>query len=272
MLISEVFGYIGALCIGLTLGLTGAGGSILTVPILVYLLGFDSLLSTAYSLFIVGATASVGAIRNLIKGFTKVKIALWFGLPSMLSIFLTRKYIVTNLPDNLLAIQDFVLTKQVGVLLLFATLMIFSGLRMVKAKKKVTIEVGSEGNVNFIKLALQGLFVGILTGLVGAGGGFLIVPALVLMAKLPMKNAVGTSLLIIASNSLIGFSGDISHRVIDWAFLLPFASIAVIGIFLGMLLADKVNGAQLKKGFGYFVLTVAAFIVSKEVWTLFFAA
>lgn len=268
MHISEIFGYVGALFIGLTLGLSGAGGSILTVPILVYLMGFDSVLSTAYSLFIVGSTAAVGAARNLIKGFTRVNIAVWFGLPSMISIFITRKYIITNIPDELISISGFVLTKQVAVLLLFATLMVFSASRMIRSRKKGSDQELPHGEVNHSRLILQGLMVGFLTGLVGAGGGFLIVPALVIMAKLPMKNAIGTSLLIIATNSMIGFLGDLTHREIEWEFLLPFASLAMVGIFVGMRLADRVNGAQLKKGFGYFVLVIAALIIFRELSSL----
>lgn len=266
MIISEIIAYIGALAIGLTLGLTGAGGSILTVPILVYLLHFDSIVSTGYSLFIVGCTAAVGAFRNLWKGFTKLKVALWFGLPSMLSIFITRKFIIKALPTELFSIGSIVLSKEIAVMLLFATLMIFSGIRMVRKKK--TIDIQDQGEIAFPKLILQGLFVGLLTGLVGAGGGFLIVPALVIMAKLPMKNAVGTSLLIISANSLVGFMGDLSHRTMDWNFLLPFAAIAILGIFIGMLLADRVNGAQLKRGFGVFVLAVAAFILIREIGSM----
>lgn len=263
MIITEILAYTGALAIGLTLGLTGAGGSILTLPILVYLLGINSIVSTGYSLFIVGCTAAVGAIRNIIKGFTKVKVAVWFGLPSMLSIFITRKFIITAIPTKIIGLGSLVLTKEIAVMLLFATLMIISGLKMVR-RKKVVIETEA-GEIKYPKLIVQGLFVGVLTGLVGAGGGFLIVPALVIMAKLPMKNAVGTSLLIIATNSMVGFMGDLSNRSMDWAFLLPFAGIAIVGIFMGMMLADRVNGAQLKRGFGFFVLAVAAFILFKEI-------
>lgn len=266
MIISEIIAYIGALAIGLTLGLTGAGGSILTVPILVYLLGFEAVVSTGYSLFIVGCTAVVGAIRNLIKGFTKVKVAIWFGLPSMLSIFITRKFVITAIPAEIMKIGSLVLTKEIAVMVLFASLMIFSGLRMVR-KKKGEKQV-ENGEIKYPRLIFQGLFVGVLTGLVGAGGGFLIVPALVIMANLPMKNAVGTSLLIIATNSMVGFLGDLSNRTMDWAFLLPFAAIAIAGIFIGMSLADKVNGAQLKRGFGFFVLAVAGFILFNEIGSI----
>ena len=264
----EIAGYASALLIGLALGLSGAGGSILTVPIMVYMLGINPVLSTAYSLFVVGATASVGAIRNIINGFARVKIAVAFGLPSMVSIFITRKFIVPAIPENLISFGDITLTKHIGVLLLFAILMIFSGLRMVKSGQKGRGVILKEGLVNFKVLIAQGIFVGFLTGLVGAGGGFLIVPALVILAKLPMKNAVGTSLLIIATNSLIGFTGDVLHRTIDWTFLLIFSSIAIVGIFLGMRWANKVNGAQLKRGFGYFVLIIAAIIIYKELSSL----
>lgn len=266
MIVTEILAYIGALAIGLTLGLTGAGGSILTVPILVYLLGFNSIIGTGYSLFIVGCTAAVGAIRNIVKGFTKIRVAVWFGLPSMLSIFITRKFIITAIPVKIVSVGSLVLTKEIAVMLLFASLMIISGLKMVKKKKAII--VGEDGELKYPKLIIQGLFVGLLTGLVGAGGGFLIVPALVLMAKLPMKNAVGTSLLIIATNSMVGFLGDLSNRSMEWGFLLPFAGIAIVGIFIGMALADKVNGAQLKRGFGFFVLAVAAFILFSEIGSI----
>ena len=256
------------MAIGLTLGLTGAGGSILTVPILVYLLGYEAVVSTGYSLFIVGCTAAVGAIRNLIKGFTKVKVAIWFGLPSMLSIFITRKFIIPSIPSERGNVGSLVFTKEIAVMMLFASLMIFSGLRMVKKKKENSkVEILE---IKYSRLIFQGLFVGVLTGLVGAGGGFLIVPALVIMANLPMKNAVGTSLLIIATNSMVGFLGDLSNRSMDWGFLLPFAAIAIAGIFVGMSLADKVNGAQLKRGFGYFVLAVAGFILFNEIGSIFY--
>jgi hypothetical protein len=264
----EILGYSSALLIGLALGLSGAGGSILTVPIMVYLLGIEPVLSTAYSLFVVGSTASIGAIRNLIKGFAKFKIALAFGLPSMGSIFLTRKFILPAIPDHLISFGNTVVSKHIAILLLFAVLMTFSGIRMIRSKNSAGEQEFEEGSIKYYVLSLQGFLVGFLTGLVGAGGGFLIVPALVILAKLPMKNATGTSLLIIATNALIGFTGDLSHRTIDWSFLLVFSAIAMIGIFLGLRWADKVNGVQLKKGFGYFVLIIAALIISKELSSL----
>lgn len=263
MTIVEIIGYASAILIGLALGLSGAGGSILTVPIMVYLLGIEPILGTAYSLFVVGSTAMVGAIRNIRKGFTKINVAIVFGLPSMISIFLTRKFIITAIPEHLLSFGNFQLTKSIAVLLLFATLMIFSAARMIKSGKKKAQEV-QKGTPNYLVLAIQGIFVGLLTGLVGAGGGFLIVPALVILAKLPMKNAVGTSLLIVALNSLTGFAGDLLERTVDWTFLIPFTLIAVSGIFIGMRLANKVDGPQLKRGFGYFVLLIASIIIVKE--------
>jgi uncharacterized membrane protein YfcA len=268
MTVLEIIGYASAMLIGLALGLSGAGGSILTVPIMVYLLGIEPMISTAYSLFVVGSTAMVGAVRNLRQGFTRVPIAIAFGIPSMISIFITRKYIITHIPEQIMDFGGLELTKSIAILLLFALLMIFSAVRMIKSGKRKEILLKSDEKPNYLRLALQGLFVGFLTGLVGAGGGFLIVPALVILAKLPMKNAIGTSLLIISVNSLTGFSGDLMEREVDWSFLIPFTLIAVSGIFIGMRLASKVDGPQLKRGFGYFVLIIALFIISRELFQL----
>ncbi len=261
----EATGYFFALFIGLSLGLTGAGGAILTVPIMVYLVGIDPVTSTAYSLFVVGSTASVGAIRNYRKGFTDVKIALSFGLPSFIVIYLVRRYLIGFIPEELFSIVGYTLTKDAMIMLLFAGLMLVSARRMIRSgKQKQKADSVTKHDYAQLRLIIQGVLVGLVSGLLGAGGGFLIVPALVLLAGLPMKKAIGTSLLIIAFNALIGFTGDLSQRTIDWLFLLPFTAIAVSGIFIGMRWADKVDGARLKKGFGYFVLAIAFVMILTE--------
>lgn len=261
----EIIGYIGAILMGLSLGLIGGGGSILTVPILVYLFHVDAVLATAYSLFIVGLTSLVGSVSHIRLGNIHWKTALVFGIPSIISVFFTRSVIVPHIPNPMFAVGTFVVSKAMGLLVLFAIIMILAAYSMIKPSKK-KIEI-SESDIafNFPLILAEGLIVGIVTGLVGAGGGFLIIPALVLLAKLPMKKAVGTSLLIIASKSLIGFIGDMKGtEVIDWKFLFIFSSIAIVGILLGSMLSKKIAGEKLKPAFGWFVLIMGIYIILKE--------
>lgn len=262
----EIIGYIGALCIGLILGITGGGGSIMTVPILVYVLGFNPITATAYSLFIVGTTSAFGATQNFFKGMVDLKKGFLFAVPSFIAVYLTRRYLVPALPDVIATINNFKITKEFFLMVLFAVIMLFAALSMLKKKKGNPLTTDKdESKIIFIA---QTFGVGILIGLVGAGGGFLIIPSLVFFAKLSMRKAVATSLLIIALNSLIGFLGDLQTLVIDWKFLLTFTSISVTGIFIGIYLSKFLNETQLKKGFGYFVLLMAIFILTKEFYGL----
>ncbi|MFD2891222.1 sulfite exporter TauE/SafE family protein [Flavobacterium chuncheonense] len=257
----EVLGYLGALLIGLVLGLTGGGGSMLTVPILVYILFLNPVTATAYSLFIVGTTSVFGALQNFKKGLVDFKKGFLFAIPSFVGVYLTRRYIVPKIPETLFTIGNFTLTKGTFLMLFFAVIMILAAISMLK-KKNNAAQTDKEAAVSI--LILQTFFIGIIIGLVGAGGGFLIIPSLVLFAKLPMKKAIGTSLFIIAMNSLIGFLGDVQTLTIDWFFLMTFTSVSIIGIFLGGYLNKFINEAQLKKGFAYFVLLMATFILFKE--------
>jgi uncharacterized membrane protein YfcA len=261
---AQLIGFAASLLIGLSLGLIGGGGSILTVPVLVYLLGVEPVLATAYSLFIVGFTSAVGVYPKYKEGLVDVRTALIFGAPSIAAVFLTRKMIVPNIPANILQFGDWVLTKSVLLMILFAVLMVAASVSMIRDKKSNT-EI-SEGvlSYNYPLIVLEGAVVGLLTGLVGAGGGFLIIPALVMLTKLPMKKAVGTSLLIIAAKSLIGFTGDLSQQTMDWSLLLSVTLMAVLGIFAGNALSKKIEGAQLKKGFGWFVLVMGVYMLVKE--------
>lgn len=262
----EIIGWATALVIGLALGLFGGGGSTLTVPVLVYLFGIDPVLATAYSLFIVGSTAVVGAANNYFKGLVDVKTAVIFGLPALVSVYLTRLYLVPAIPDELFVIGDFVATKSAGIMILFALLMIAASYSMIRGRKG-TIDVEEEQVFNYPVILIEGMAVGLLTGLVGAGGGFLIIPALVVMSKLPMKKAVGTSLLIISAKSLFGFIGDIQNYTIDWPFLLTFAAIAIVGIFVGGRLSNLIPGKKLKPAFGWFVLVMGIYILGRELLT-----
>jgi len=259
----EIFGYLGAIAMGLSLGLIGGGGSILTVPILVYLFGIGAELSTAYSLFIVGLTSLVGSFSHMKMGNIHWRTAIVFGIPSIISVYLTRHYLVPAIPNPVLSTSSFVLSKDIAILLFFAVIMVLASYSMIK-KAKPKLE-GADGEVafNYTMILAEGLIVGAVTGLVGAGGGFLIIPALVLLAKLPMKQAVGTSLIIIASKSLLGFLGDLEKRSseIDWQFLLIFSAIAVVGIFTGAALSKKISGDKLKPAFGWFVLIMGIYII-----------
>jgi uncharacterized membrane protein YfcA len=256
----EILGYVGALFIGLVLGLTGGGGSILTVPILVYLMSINPVTATAYSLFIVGTTSTFGAIQNYRKNLVDIKNGFIFAIPSFIAVYLTRKFIVPRIPEIIIE-SPILITKNTFLMLFFAVIMIFGALSVLKKKSQ---DNNNEEKRNLILIGIQTFTIGIIIGLVGAGGGFLIIPSLILFAKLPMRKAVGTSLFIIAMNSLVGFIGDVQNLEIDWLFLLTFSVISVVGIFLGMYLTKYTNESQLKKIFAYFVLVMAAIILLKE--------
>lgn len=261
----EVAGFIASIAIGVSLGLIGGGGSILTVPVLVYLFGVDAVLATAYSLFIVGLTSAVGSYSYFQKGLVNVKTAIVFGIPSIAAVFATRAWIVPAIPKEVFHVGEFVVTKSLLMMLLFAILMIAASYSMIKKDKtKAVAEEPHEQKFNYPLILLEGGLVGVLTGLVGAGGGFLIIPALVVLSKLPMKEAVGTSLVIIAAKSLIGFFGEGSETIIDWIFLAKVSAFAIAGIFIGSALSKKIDGAKLKPAFGWFVLVMGIYIIVKE--------
>ena len=261
----QIAGYIASLFIGISLGLIGGGGSILTVPVLVYLFNVNPVLSTSYSLFIVGSTSFIGAINNYHKNLVRIKIALLFGLSSITTVFITRKFIIPFIPENIISIGTFTISHSLLTMILFAVLMIAAARAMIKSGNNSSDKPTIENKVNFIKLLLFGIAVGLATGILGAGGGFLLIPTLVLFVGLPMKEAVGTSLLIIALNSLIGFTGDLGHFTIDWIFLSIITAIAIIGILVGGLINKKINGEKLKRGFGWFVLVMGVFILIHEI-------
>ena len=263
--ITQILGYIGALIVGLVLGLIGGGGSILTVPVLVYLIGLNPVTATAYSLFVVGSTSLFGAFQNFRNKMVDIRTAVVFAIPAFIAVYFTRRYLVPAIPDSLFTIFDFEITKNIFIMIFFAFIMLLASISMIKTKKKPTSEE-VEIKYNIPLIAIEGIVVGILTGIVGAGGGFLIIPALVLLAKLTMKLAVGTSLLIIAAKSLIGFLGDVQNLTIDWPFLLIFTSISIIGIFIGVYLTKFISGKKLKKGFGWFTLVMALYIIYKELY------
>lgn len=264
----EIIGYIASVFIGISLGLIGGGGSILTVPVLVYLFGESAELSTAYSLFIVGTTALVGGIRNATMGNVNYKTAVVFTIPAFIAVYLTRAYLVPAIPAEILTVGSFTLTKDIAIMVFFALVMLAASVSMIRNEREEEDDEGETAPVfNVPAIVAEGAVVGVLTGIVGAGGGFLIIPALVLFAKLPMKKAVGTSLLIIAAKSLIGFIGDVQRPdlIIDWTLLLTVTAIAVVGIFVGVYATRFIDGQKLKKGFGWLVLLMAVYIILKQI-------
>lgn len=261
-----IFGYIASLLIGVSLGLIGGGGSILTVPVLVYLFGVEPMLATSYSLFVVGSTSLIGAVNNYRQGQVRVRTALLFGLTSIATVLLVRRYIVPGIPSILVDFGSWQLTKSGATMILFALLMLLASSSMIRSKATpiATTEVEEPGGRVYLRLMLYGVMIGLVTGFLGAGGGFLLIPALVFLVKLPMKQAIGTSLSIIAMNSLIGFLGDWGTMDLQWSLLLPVAGLAIAGILIGGRLGRHVEGARLKKGFGWFVLAMGIFVILKE--------
>ncbi|AUP80900.1 sulfite exporter TauE/SafE family protein [Flavivirga eckloniae] len=256
-----LLGYIGALIVGLVLGLIGGGGSILTVPLLVYLLGYNPVVATAYSLFVVGTSSMVGTYQKHKKGLVDFKTGLAFSFPSFIAVYLSRRYLVPGIPDTLFSFGEYTLTKEMGIMIFFAIIMVLASFSMIKKEKKNGTTLPSQP---YYKTFIQGLIIGTVTGIIGAGGGFLYVPALVVWANIPMKKAVGTSLIIVTINSLIGFIGDVQTLEIEWPFLLFFTLISIIGIIIGVFLSKFISGKKLKKSFGIFVLIMAVYIIYKE--------
>ncbi|RMA64760.1 sulfite exporter TauE/SafE family protein [Ulvibacter antarcticus] len=261
----EILGYCSALIIGVSLGLIGGGGSILAVPVLAYLFLVDEKVATAYSLFVVGCSALVGGIKQHMKGYVDWRMVIVFGVPAMLGVTLVRYYVIPALPSVLFTFNDFELTRRMAMFGLFAALMIPAALSMLKNGKDCDKKVSGSVKYNYPLIIIEGVIVGAVTGLIGAGGGFLIIPALVLLANLEMKRAIGTSLIIIALKSLLGFFfGDAFNMNIDWNFLLTFTGLSLVGIFIGSYLSSFIDGNKLKKGFGYFIFVMAIFIFYME--------
>ncbi len=265
----EMLGYAASVLMGLSLGMIGGGGSILTVPILVYLFAVNPVLATAYSLFIVGLTALVGGVTYLKKGEVDLKTGFLFAVPSFIGVYITRAFVLPRLPDQIFSVGNWVVSKPLLVMLIFAVLMVLASLSMIRGNKSKSGAQPMPGSSRYLLIGAEGLVVGTVTGFVGAGGGFLIIPALVVLVGLPMKKAVGTSLFIIAAKSLIGFIGDLQQQVaIDWQLLFTISGIAMVGLAGGMVLSRKVSESLLKKGFGYFVLIMGFFVLADQLHKL----
>ena len=258
----ELVGYILAVFIGVSLGLIGSGGSILTVPLLVYLFHISPVLATTYSLAIVGLSSIAGVISRIKQKLVDFKTIFFFGIPSIIGVFSSRKFLLPALPEQIYQGTHMMLTKSHFIMLFFATLMLVAAISMITGKNNKE----QEGVIPVYggSLLLVGFIEGSLTGIVGAGGGFLIIPALVLLAKLPMKRAIATSLVIISIKSLVGFTGDLWHVTLDGSFLLKIIILATLGIIIGNYINKKMEGAKLKKGFGFFVLIMSVVIMIEQ--------
>ena len=256
--------YFLALIVGIILGFLGSGGSILTVPILVYVMGINPVTATAYSLFVVGVSALVGAQRFLKNGEINYKISLYFAIPSLLGVFVSRKWILPNLSESLQLFHFFSIQKDTFILVFFAIVMLIAALSMLFSLK-LNFRNNNMRKNNFVLIALDGIVVGLVTGFVGAGGGFLIIPALLLLTNISMKEAVGTSLLIIAIKSILGFTAELNNAI-DWNLLLTFTAFSIVGILIGSYFSNLLNGRVLKKSFGIFVLFMSIVILTKEMF------
>ncbi len=261
-------GFILFLCIGIILGLIGGGGSILGVPVLVYIMGYGADEATTYSLFIVGLTSLIGAIAYLRKGEISVEAMLRFSIASLITVFCVRKFVMPNIPANF-QLLGFDMSKHILIMVIFAILILASSYNMIKKRKTDRInqlkwDEFSKSPLGLPFVILLGIVVGFITGFVGAGGGFIIVPVLIFFLRLSFKKAIGTSLCIIAINSLIGFTGNIGHQEIDWMFLISISAICGLGILLGSLLSNYFSSQKLKPAFGWFTLCVGIIVLIKE--------
>ena len=261
----EIIGYLVSIIAGVLLGLLGGGGSVLTVPLLIYLFGFNVLEATLYSLFIIGVSSLGAAISYLKQRLVNFRVFLLFGGPSLLAVFLVRSFLLPEIPDSI-CMGALCFSKRVGILSLFSGLMLMAAYSMIRDNRTRLEQAEHKAGDQFAVLVIQGLLTGTLTALVGAGGGFLIVPALVLMAHLEVKKAIGTSLMIIALQSLVGFAFDGTEVEVQWEFLALLTGITLFGMQIGVSLSKKIDAKLLKPLFGWFVLILALLILVKEIF------
>lgn len=255
-----MIGYLLSIFIGLSLGLIGGGGSILTIPILVYCFNVDPVIASTYSLFVVGITSMAGALSHYQKGNVNMEVAVLFGIPSLIAVFIMRKWVMPMMPLHLITIGGHQLTKPVLLMTVFAIIMVIASVSMIRKRKEQPVT--NHLYTNYKRLILLSILVGTITGFVGIGGGFIIIPSLILFAGLPMKKAVGTSLTIMTISSLIGVLGDVSrHEPINYTFLATFSAFAIAGIIVGCYLTKYIHDARLKPAFGWFVLCIGVVVL-----------
>ena len=255
---NEFAAYSASLTVGLSLGLIGAGGSILTVPVFVYILNKDPLSSSVYSMFVVGISTVAGSIQAVVNKLADIKTMLLFGIPSIAGVLIARKIIMPAIPAYINA-GSMQVSKETLFMFCLSIIMFFAGTRMLKP---IAADTACEATTPAKDaLILYGAGVGIITGLLGIGGGFLIVPALYFLARLPMKMAIGTAFFIITANSCISFLSSYHTVDLDWVLLAKFSLGTITGIIAGIKLSSKITGNHLKKIFGVFVICIAAYVL-----------
>ncbi len=248
---------------GISLGLMGGGGSILTVPILVYLFHLDPVDATTSSLFIVGSVSLATAIQYGRRKELDFKVALLFALPSLVGIYFARNIVLPRIPNVIGISSSIQVEKGTLILAAFAVLMITASISMLR-KKKENLEKVKRSKFS---VGIQGVVTGFVTGFVGAGGGFMILPVLINVLKLPLRIAIGTSLAIIAINTLFGFFVSlVESSKINWELQLTVLVIALIGSFLGFKISTRIDDRKLKKGFGWFVFIVGFAILAERIF------
>lgn len=258
----ETVGYIASFFVGLVLGLLGGGGSILALPVMVYLFGVSAELATAYSLFVIGFASLIGTFRNIRNRLVHPYTAVIFSVPAVIAISFARKVLLPAIPAHIRIGKTMVFDKDIFIMLLFAVLMLLAAIPMIRGQREHHAARRPRPGI----LILFGAIVGIISGMVGAGGGFLIIPALSIFMKVPIKTAIATSIMIIAINSLAGFATEIARPDIDWRFLIMFTAIAAAGLLTGLFLSKRIKADNLRRGFGYFVLAIGLFILVQEIF------
>jgi len=268
----EIIGYLGAIVVGVLVALVGAGGSILTVPILVYLLHVTPVAATGYSLLIIGITSLISTFGYMYRKMINYRIVVLFGIPSVIAVYLTRRFLVPMIPNEIYEQGNLLITKDSFLMLLLGVLIMLSAFSMISVKKNYQPNISPQKVSSFQysrMILIEGVIIGTLTGFVGTGGGFMIIPALVILCQVPIKTAVGSALLIAAFKSGIGFLGEIGNNPsIDYELIGVFTGLALIGIAIGSFLSQKVSGYRLRNAFGYFILVIAILILVREYMNL----
>lgn len=256
----ELIGYLALIVLGFVLGTVGMGGSMLAIPILVYVFSLNMVTASAYALFITGTTSLAGFALKHKDDLADLRAAAVFGIPSLIASFATRRWIVTAIPPEIYLGDSIIIRKEDLLLRLLCVLMIVSAVLMLKRGRYSS----NEGEERPQWLVPVGLFTGMMAGLVGAGGGFLILPSLVVFGRLKFPVAVGTTLLIISFNSLVGFCGDVLNYSIQWPFLLVVTGLCCTGLLLGYVARHRIASRIDQRVFAFVMLLISLWIVADQ--------
>ena len=265
ILMMHAAGYFLSMFIGFSLSLIGGGGSILTIPVLVYFFRIDPVLATTYSLFVVGLAAIAGSVNYYRMNSIDYATVFEFGVPSVIVLLIMRRWLLPLIPSIIFQFHSLVLSKSLLILAVFSATMLVASFSMIRSKR---YSIPAEG-LSYGRLVLQGSITGALTGFIGIGGGFIIVPSLVLFAGLPMKKAIGTSLVIITANCLVGVLGDLrTVESLDLPFLATFALFAILGIIAGTWAIRFIPDKQLKPAFGWIILSLSIMMLIRTIMSV----